>query len=220
MKKLLLSLMMVGAGIAASAQTSPVKFGIKAGVTFPKASTSEDTEGMDIKTNTSFYIGGTADIPVGGMFSIQPGITLSGKGFKVDESEIVDGFGGSILAKSNVWYIEIPVNALVNIPVGDGKVFLGAGPYYGMAITGKVKTKVSLTMDGQTQSESSDEDIDFGKDGDLKRGDFGINFLGGYQLSNGFNIHAGYGLGLSNIVQDSEGDLKNRVLSVGLGFSF
>ena len=219
MKKLLLSLMMVGAGIAASAQTSPVKFGVKAGVTFPTMAFNEDM-GIDIKTSTSFYIGGTADIPVGGMFSIQPGITLSGKGFKINESASDEDGAFDVTAKSNLLYIEIPVNALVSIPVGEGKVFLGAGPYYGMAIAGKVKGKATVTMGGETESESIDEDIEFGDDGEYKRADFGVNFLGGYQLSNGFNIHAGYGLGLSNVSQDSDVKAKNRVLSVGLGFSF
>ncbi len=217
MKKLVLSLMMVGACIAASAQKNPVKFGVKAGVNFPTLNFSEDLLlGAEPKATTSFYFGGTADIPVGGMFTIQPGIILSGKGTKIE------GVGGSdnATAEFNLMYIEIPVNALVNIPVGDGKVFIGAGPYYGIAITGKNKLKGSLEEDGQSMSGTIEEDMEFGDDGEFKRPDFGVNFLGGYQLGNGFNIHAGYGLGLSNISQLSEIKTKNRVLSVGVGFSF
>lgn len=219
MKKLLLSLVILGAGLTASAQTSPVKFGVKAGVTLPKWTADGDEDGM-IKSNLSFYVGGTVDFQVSEMFSVQPGITLSGKGFKVDESGSMEGMSGSVTAKTNVMYVEVPVNAVASLPVGDGKIFLGAGPYYGMAITGKVKSKGTITIDGQTESESSSEDIEFGKDGDLKRGDYGVNFLAGYQLSNGFNIHAGYGLGLANIAQDSDAKIKNRVLSFGVGFSF
>lgn len=198
--------MIAGAGLAVKAQETGVKFGVKAGVTFPTMSISDDTEGL-AKSTTGFYVGGTVDFGLSGMFSLQPGLTLSNKGFKVGED------GGTLT--TNLMYIEVPVNAVVNFPVGDGKVFVGAGPYYGMAISGKHKLKG--TSEGTTVSMS--EDVEFGSDGSFKRGDFGVNFLAGYQLGNGFNIHAGYGLGLSNVAQNP-GDAKNRVLSVGLGFSF
>jgi hypothetical protein len=206
MKKILLSLMIAGAGLAVKAQEKGVKFGVKAGATFATMSITGDTEG-EAKSTTGFYVGGTADFGLSSMFSIQPGLTLSNKGFKADLD------GGSIT--TNLMYIEIPVNAVVNFPVGDGKVFVGAGPYYGMAISGKHKLKG--TDEGTTVSMSTD--VEFGDDGSFKRGDFGVNFLAGYQLGNGFNIHAGYGLGLSNVAQDP-GNAKNRVLSVGLGYSF
>lgn len=207
MKKLLLSLVIAGAALTASAQTNPVKFGVKAGVTFPTMSVEGDDDGA-VKSSTGFYVGGTVDFGISEMFTLQPGLVLSNKGAKVDML--------GISASTSLMYIEIPVNALVNIPVGDGKVFVGAGPYYGMAISGKNKFKGSF--DGESISES--EDVEFGDGGDFKRSDFGVNFLGGYQLNNGFNIHAGYGLGLSNINGDSNGNSKNRVFSVGLGFSF
>ncbi|WP_316803841.1 porin family protein [Pedobacter nototheniae] len=218
MKKLTLSLLMVaGLGLAASAQTSPVKFGVKAGVTFPSLTTSGSDAGGETafnKSTTSFYVGGTVDIPVSEMFSVQPGLSLIGKGGK--ESNLA---GTTLSAKINTMYIEIPVNAVVSFKTGDaGKVFIGAGPYYAMAISGKLKVG------------DQSADIKFGKSEDnlgeddlgLRRGDFGVNFLGGFQLNNGLNIHAGYGLGLSNILPEGNGNvkLKNSVISVGVGFSF
>lgn len=220
MKKLLLSLTIATAALTASAQTTPITFGVKAGATFPTVSMSE-SEGSDLKLNTSFYVGGTVDFAIGETFSIQPGITFLGKGFKMNSTETEEGVNVKTTIKSNVWHIEVPVNFLANIPVGDDKFFIGAGPYYGIAISGKNKAEGSATQDGQTVKISTSEDVDFGKDGTHKRGEFGVNFLGGYQLSNGFNIHAGYGLGLSNIAKDADGiKVKNRVLSVGVGFSF
>lgn len=154
------------------------------------------------------------------MFSIQPGLTLLGKGAKNKFSESYNGSTYTSTDKLSTMYIELPVNAIVNFNAGSGKIFVGAGPYYGIAISDKNKSK--YTVDGQTSTE--EEDIKFGKgdDKDLKRGDFGLNFLAGYQLSNGFNIHAGYGLGLSNINNEDSGSYKasNRVFSVGVGFSF
>lgn len=220
MKKVLLSLTIAVASFTASAQVAPVKFGVKAGVTFPTMSFSEKGEG-EVKANTSFYLGGVVSIPVSPMFSIQPGLILSGKGVKEEFSEKEDGFSVTGKSSTNLMYIEVPVNAVVSFPAGSGSVFVGAGPYYAMAISGKEKSEFTVTMDGETETETDSENVDFGKDGYMNRGDFGLNILAGYQLSNGFNIHAGYGLGLSNLSKD-EGDfkMKNKVISIGVGFSF
>jgi hypothetical protein len=65
-----------------------------------------------------------------------------------------------------------------------------------------------------------ERDLNFGsnENDDLKRTDFGINFLAGYQLTNGFQINAGYGLGLTNLAPASGDMAKNRIWSVGIGF--
>lgn len=59
---------------------------------------------------------------------------------------------------------------------------------------------------------------------EIKRGKFGFNFLAGFQLDNGLNIHGGYGLGITGVTNnpDGFGDLKfkNRVFSIGLRFTF
>lgn len=226
MKKLLLSLMLVaGLGYAATAQKTPakggVKIGVKAGVNLAKiVVTGLEGEEKDIydkgnKMNTSFYIGGIVDVPVSSMFSVQPGLTLSGKGGKVEYTS--DGGGASIKNTNNVMYIEVPVNAVVNFQAGAGKFFVGAGPYFGMGITGKSKSEV--TIGGVTEKDS--EDVKFGSEADeTKRTDFGANFLLGYQLKNGLNLHAGYGLGLSNTSNSDQNKTKNNVISVGLGFTF
>jgi hypothetical protein len=232
MKKLLLSLMLVaGLGYAATAQTTTtsggVKIGVKAGVALPKISVSgegADAINDNTKFNTSFYVGGIVDIPVSPMFSVQPGLSLIGKGSKIETSETGGGQTAVGTYKASLMYIELPVNAVVNFQTGSGKFFIGAGPYAAMGIAGKSKSEVKVngTVDPQF---STDEDIKFGsnEDDDFKSTDFGVNFLLGYQLNSGLNLHAGYGLGLSNISPTSEGSdqkSKNRVISVGLGFTF
>jgi len=229
MKKLVLSLLTVaGLASAASAQNRmPIKFGVKAGVTFPTFETSgTENEGDSWKTNLSFYVGGTVDLPISEMFTIQPGLSLVGKGgkgeFQYVNKEPMNLYTINGTAKLSTMYIELPVNAIVNFNVGNGKLFIGAGPYYAMAISGKTKTTASLISEGTSITDSTDEDIKFGKEGTMKRGDFGVNFIAGYQLGNGLNINAGYGLGLSNLDYSDTNVSKvtNRVLSVGLGFSF
>lgn len=207
MKKTFL-LLAVAATLAftASAQEK-VQFGVKAGVAIPNMTVSAFGISASGDAKVSYYVGGIANIPVSPIFSVQPGLTLSNKGTKgtVTSGEEVE-VGSD--ARINVTYIEIPVNLVANFKAGNaGKVFIGAGPYY------------ALGIDANAKSGKVKEDIKFGED--FKRGDFGLNFLGGYQFNTGFNIHAGYGLGLSNTLIDSEGfKFKHRVFTVGLGYNF
>ncbi|MFD0941864.1 porin family protein [Pedobacter boryungensis] len=214
MKKLVLSLTLIaGLSTAVLAQT-PVKFGLKAGVTFSNMTLSTMGVSASFDSKTSFYVGGTADIPVSNIFSVQPGLTLVNKGTKVNGGDF--NFDGSTVNSDasgtiNAMYIEVPVNLLANFAAGSGKVFFGAGPYYAFAV------------DAYAKSGGIKQDIEIGSDEDnFKRSEFGLNFLAGYQL-NRVNIHAGYGLGLSSVIPDQEGldmKFKNKVFSVGLGFTF
>lgn len=220
MKKLLLSLtLLAGLGLAASAQTNQVKFGIKAGVSFPNMSFSATGISESGDMTTSFYVGGTVNIPVDEMFSVQPGLTYIGKGTQQSGSMadiLGDDASGNGKVKINPFYLELPVNLIAHFKAGEGKFFVGAGPYYAIGIGGKVKVKGT---DGVNSGEVKG-DIKYGDGETFKRGDFGVNFLTGYELSNGFNIHAGYGLGLSNVFNTDLAKAKHRVLSVGVGYTF
>jgi hypothetical protein len=227
MKKLMLSLTLVaGLGLVAAAQTNALKFGIKAGVNFPNLQISgeelEEEELDGLKANTSFYFGATVEIPVSKTFSVQSGLSYIGKGAKVDYNMTEGANSFSFTSKINLMYLELPVNALFKFDAGQGNVFVGGGVYYGYALSGNTKTETTLTLNGQTEKDSDTSDLIFGNTeaDDFKRGDFGLNFLAGYQLANGLNFHGGYSLGLRNISSSSGGTVKNKGFSFGLGFNF
>lgn len=228
MKKLVLSLaVLAGLGFSASAQNNPVKFGVKAGVAFSNMSFSSSGASASGDTRTSFYVGGIVDLPVSEVFSVQPGLSYIGKGTKQKASGSVtlneQTTSSSTEATVSPAYLEIPVNFIANFKAGEGKFFVGAGPYYAFGIAGKIKGKETTTKNGVTTTTNEDQKIKFGSgnDADLKRGDFGVNILAGYQLKNGLSFNAGYGLGLSNVLNESQGyKAKNRVFTVGLGFAF
>jgi len=230
MKKILLLLTLATClNFAVNAQDKSVSYGVKAGLTFPKWAVSgqEAQQIPDAQSTPSFFFGGFADIAISQQFSVQPGISIIGKGVKYKETGtgveqgVPYSYSGSVTIST--MYLEIPINAVGKIPAGPGNVFVGAGPYFGYALSGKTKTKVSVSAGGINGSDSSEDDLEFGsEDGEFKRVEFGLNFLGGYQLKNGLNLNLGYGLGLGNLVNNSTGDGKasNRVLSIGLGFNF
>lgn len=216
MKKISLSLFLVAGLITATfAQEKPVTFGVKAGLALPIQTASSMGFSYSTSSKTSFYVGALANINISSTFSFQPGLTYVGKGGKIDFSEIAEEAGfdpgdfDGLKQTINFSYLELPLNLLANFNAGTGKVFVGAGPYAAYALSGNAKV-------GDLK-----EDAVFGSGEDeIKRLEFGLNFLGGYQLNNGLNIHAGYGLGLSSLENNSSSTTKNRVFSFGLGFMF
>lgn len=208
MKKLLLSFGAVVL-LAAGAQAQ-VSYGLKAGVNLGKYSNFGD----DQKNNTSFHVTGFADLPVATNFSIQPGVSLQGKGTKFYEN--YEGIADAEFTR-NVMSVEIPVNAVYWIPAGSGSVFLGAGPYIGFNVSGKDKLKGNLG----DYSGVTDWDLDFsGDDKDMNLIDAGANFMAGYKLANGFLLNAGYNLGLTQLAPGADDKVSNRVWSFGIGFQF
>lgn len=217
MKKIFLvafALVIGGATIAQTTTSSSVKsrFGLKGGLSLPKykyvnndANTSNETE-----TTTNFHITGYADVPVSNLFSIQPGISLQGKGAKYFDN-------GTTQVEDNILAIEVPVNLLVNLPAGPGHLFIGGGPYAGFNISGQREVISGTTSESKLNIGNNSGD-------DLKALDFGVNFLAGYQLNSGLNFGAGYGLGLTNLRPTSTSatnvEQNNRVLSFSVGYAF
>lgn len=209
MKKILLSL--GAAFLLAAGANAQVSYGIKAGVNLPKQVMKISAEGLNMSvttsSTTSFYVSGYANIFAAPNFAIQPGLSLQGKGGKMEI--------GDQKVEDNVMSLDIPVNAVYYIPTGaTGSVFLGAGPYVGFHLSGKEK------LNGESY------DIEFGSgENEMKRVDFGLNFQLGYKLANGFLINGAYGLGLANLANEgiyegADAKVHNRILSFGVGFEF
>lgn len=205
-----------GATFAQTTSTSTVgttRFGLKGGVNLPKYKYVNDDQNTsdETKTTVNFNLTGYVDVPVSSYFSVQPGISLQGKGAKFFDN-------GTNQVEDNILAIEIPINLLANLPAGAGHFYLGGGPYAGFNVAGQRK----ITIGNNT----TEGDLKFGNEsGDnIKSTDFGVNFLAGYQLNSGLNFGAGYGLGLTNLRPNSNSstnvEQNNRVLSFTVGFAF
>lgn len=172
------------------ANAQEVTFGVKAGVNFATLN-GDDAEGINGKT--AFHVGGLANIGISDEFSIQPEVLYSAQGGKLKE--------GNIMGKYNFDYINIPV--LAKFMVADG-FSIEAGPQVGFLLSAKAKG------DG--------ESVDL-KD-ELKGTDFSGVLGLGYQIESGLNFAARYNLGFGNIVDSKEGDLKNGVIQLSVGYMF
>ncbi|MCZ4225207.1 porin family protein [Pedobacter rhodius] len=243
MKKLLLSASVILLATGAFAQSttgSTSRFGIKAGVNLAKIHSSgnnEDAYNDNAKSNVGFNVTAFGDFGVANNFFIQPGISLQNKGVKFEGT--TSGTAGAITTtttssvKSNVMAIEVPINAVFNIPTGESGAFqISAGPYVGFNISGKNKgTTTTTTVNNNTNSSltsttSNDRDLSFGSttDKDQSSIDFGANFGLAYRASSGILVGANYGLGLSDLTpKDSRANTNkytNRVIGFTVGYSF
>lgn len=206
MKKLLSMAALLGFVLAVHAQE--LNYTFKAGVNL--ANIKSNRPDVDPKINLGFHVSGLVGVPLSSEITLQPGLTLQNKGFKVisyEDGQRIDGY-------STVMSIDLPVNMLYSFPLASNSIFLGAGPYVGYNISGKLKG--SMVVEGITSTDS--ENIDFGPNGIMKTFDFGLNFMTGFKLQNGVSINAGYGLGLSNQSHTSS-TLKNAIWSFGLGYT-
>lgn len=177
----------------------------------------DDTYSNDYTMNPGFHLGFTAELPLNSFLSFEPGLVFTTKGMKY-EDEVMEL---DILAKANLYYLDIPLAVKASHDLGGGIRMYGAvGPYVGLGLSGKVKA----TVEYQGEEETDEEDIEWGSDedeDDLKRLDMGLTFGAGVEI-NSVLIGISYDLGLSNIsaYQDYGTTSKNRVLKFSVGYIF
>ena len=216
MKKVLL---MATFAIASVAGFSQARFGAQIGANFASQKISGD---LDIYSFTgtgsakmAVIIGGFAQIPLSGSFNFRPELNYIQKHSKFDL------IGTSCFTLN---YLEIPLNFTYSLNAGSGNVFFGAGPSIGFGMSGKVKdiypgvpeTSTNIKFDGKTYVSLPDTDEDY----HFKGLDFGLGFMGGYQLSNGLSFNLGYTIGLSNIDPNSGSSFKNNGFAIKVGYMF
>ena len=203
---------------------------IKAGVNLANISVTENGRVEDANQLTSFHVGLVADLPLGSVISFQPGILFTGKGAKTQSGDA--STNNYSKATTNPYYVEVPANLVFKAPIGNGaKLFVGAGPYLGVGVSGKSKIEIVRPLIGKTEIE---KDIEFSDDdpttldseegagfGVMRRFDYGLNGLAGIE---GKSIVVGinYGLGLAKLqsgANNNEDDkTKYRLLSLPIGF--
>ena len=187
-------------------------FGVKGGLNLANMIVEDEDGGPitgdELKMNPGFHIGAAFDYPFSDILSLETGLILNTKGFKIKEEL------SAITLKTNLIYIDIPITLKASYDLGGVKLYGLAGPYVGMGLSGKNKVE----MDDETDSEK----IVWGNNVDTdnyKRLDMGLSFGGGIEIST-IQIGISYDLGLANIFPDNDYGYiaKNRVLKFSVGY--
>lgn len=215
-KVLLFALAATALTLTSKAQDAKTTFGVRAGVNFTNIN-GDDGDGHDYenKLKPGFHIGVNAEIPVASDFYLQPGLLFSTKGAKDKEGD----------GKTNVSYLEVPINFLYKPTLGAGKLLLGFGPYIGFGIGGKYKNgseevKIKFKNDVKASDLTSTEDKIF-----AKGLDFGGNLLVGYELTSKISFQLNAQLGMTNLDPKFEGKKpesksKNTGFGISVGYRF
>jgi hypothetical protein len=206
---------------------------IEAGINLANVSVTDNGKVDDAKMLTSFQLGVIGDFNVGSILYIQPGILYTGKGTKTQSGDPASG--NYSRATTNPFYIEIPLNFVFKTPTSGSKnsenrFFIGAGPYMGIGVAGKLKNEGKTILG----SYENDEKIEFSSDdpttldyeegagfGIIKRFDYGLDGVAGLE-GKSLVLSVKYGLGLAKLQSGSnssaDNNNKHRVLSFTLGF--
>lgn len=224
MRKLTMALVLTTA-VAFSAKAQVY---VQGGLNLANITKTSDGQTEDNNILPTFNVGILGRFGLSSTFDLESGLLFSGHGSKAET--YFNGGNDYVKSKFNPYYLQVPLNAVVKIPLQkESNVFFHAGPYVAMGIAGKSKqeSKLGPLMSTSTESikfnnddpfTSQQEDAGYDK---LKRFDFGLNFGGGIDLGP-IMLKANYGMGLAKI-NSTEGNNtyndknKYRTLSFSVG---
>ena len=126
-------------------------------------------------------------------------------------------------AENTLHYLQLPVNVLYNIPVGNVTLYAGAGGFINYGVSGTSTQTTKEFTPGGHETVTIEKLKAFKKEeqggAGLKKFDYGASALAGVKLNNGIFANIGYQLSLADI-SEGEGKYKNQGLQVSVGYFF
>lgn len=163
-------------------------------------------------SHTGLFGGVYARIPVSEVFSVEPGLYYTQKGYEVTGKLNVSGadfLGVNASSKLTTHYIDLPVVLKANL--NGFQIF--AGPQVSYLAKADLRTRAGALGFNVVNTNSDQTD-------QMNRWDAGITAGLGYQMGNGVNITAAYDHGLSRVNSGKSLEAYNRGFKVGIGFQF
>jgi len=201
MKKMILSTAMFCSAflMTTHAQTTKTSFGIKLNGNLTDVKLT-DIPGSKTYFNPGAAIGGFAKIEFNDHFALQPELLFNytESDVKLSRQEVKFKYGG----------VEIPVYAIGQYAVGNGKVFAGIGPHvgYGFSIDSRTE-KIPDNAPGDNKIE-------------LDHWYMGGSAMAGYEFNNGITISTGYQLGFDLSSRGKSSNVKIQTIHLGIGYKF
>lgn len=221
MKKAILCLFVVFAGLTASAQEKGT-FGVRAGLNVANLTFSSGGASYSPDSRASFHVGFAYQAPVlrTHPLFVETGLYLTGRGASVDGMELADAPGK---VKMNMLYLQLPLSLSWHFDIKNISLQPAVGFYYGLGIHGKMKgdggedgTELDMFKEITIETEEGSAS---GKM--LKRSDFGMRFGLGMTVQRHFYVGLGYDLGLLNIAYESDGGkVRNGSFFLSVGYNF
>jgi opacity protein-like surface antigen len=200
-----LSLLMTAGLVKVNAQ-SPISYGVKAELNMSNFFLSDLDYSSRMKAGPN--LGGFMKIDLHENFAIQPELSFFYRTSKIKKE-------GAKNDNFKQWGMAIPVYAIGQTELGNGRFYGGVGPFIGFGFDAKRKVENGKKIDLYKKVNGDKE---------MKRWDFGFGALLGYELSNKLQINAAYQVGVINQVDrlkdKDDAKLRSQVVSLGLGYRF
>lgn len=200
-------------------QTLGVKAGLNLSTMHVKYSVSD---GENHQLNPGFHIGPTLEMPINKTLSIETGLLLSTKGFKIEREHDYLNENIKQNEKLNLIYLDIPIIAKLSFDVGNQQIYGILGPYLSTGLTGSYNTEIEINGTQETH----ELDVNFGSnkdDGDLKRFDYGLIAGIGINL-NSIQVEVNYSLGLADVnvfkYLNNATKATSRVIVISVAYKF
>jgi hypothetical protein len=205
--------------IAYSQDKGKISFGVLGGINFQNLNGKAfNGDKLENELILGYHAGVNVQIPIVPQFYFQPGLLFSTKGAK--------NVGSLLTFTTHISYMELPLNLVYKGSLGNGKVLLGAGPYIGYAIMGKVITEGSIDSKSDIRFQKVVETLDDPTVPYYKALDVGGNIFFGYQLASGLFAQLNAQLGMVKInpeykiLTDDKSIIKNTGFGVSIGYQF
>ena len=134
----------------------------------------------------TFLAGGIAELDLRRNWTLSVELQLSGKGYLEKGNGVTSDFEEYA---ARLWYVQLPVAANFRW----SGFFMGAGPYAGIGLAGKIKATRATAVDNFSVAFGNDEESD------LRRFDAGVYVQIGYSFRN-FRLSFGGQFGLTNAI--------------------
>ena len=225
MKKLLGAFLFL---VITSTQSNAQQIYLQGGLNLANITSTNDGQTEKNTILSTFNAGIMGRFGLSKIFDLETGLLLTGRGSKAET--YFNGGTDYVKSTFNPWYIEVPLNAMVRVPVGLGShLFFNAGPYVAIGIAGKSKmeSKIGPLVSTSTNTIKFSNDNPFTSQQDdaaydkLKRFDFGMNLGGGLQFKH-LILKANYGIGFAKINSTQSNNTVNdknkyRTVSFSVG---
>ncbi len=186
-------------GVSASAQDTPITFGVKVG-----ANLSNFSGDLDMDAKFGFNAGVTLDYAFTPDVYLLTGLEFTTKGAKIKE--------GDESLTMNPMYLQLPVHVGYKLTVADNtRLVFHAGPYVAYGLGGKTTVKIAGIKEKGDFFGSEEE-------GGAKRFDFGVGLGVGAEFGK-IGVGLGYDFGLLNMAR-GDGKVRNMNAYLTVGYKF
>ena len=198
--------------IHANSQSS---FGLKAGMQLVKMTGFDD--GGPKSFLPTVQVKGIGIIPISDEVTLNPSLGYSGKGYKWNDLELTDELGNSIGSGDVIGlfhYVQLTVPISYQIASDQNhEYYLGAGPYFSYAVSGKGKVKHAAIQGNEDSWDLFSGDF-------YKRTDAGVAVEIASRLKKKFMIAFNVDIGLADVSHDGGGKLKQLAAGISIGYLF